>query len=76
MDDIETCWSALEGGFGRVISPAALSLQVVGKSKEFLAKEVKAVARSAFDGLTDPTILILATLIGAGKKININSISY
>ena len=57
------------------ISPAALSLQVMGKSKEFLAKEVKAVARSAFDGLTDPTILILATLIGAGKKKHINSIN-
>ena len=38
--------------------------QVLEQSKDFVAKEAKAVARNAFAGLMDPTILILFTLIG------------
>ena len=42
------------------------------KGKDFVAKEVKAVARNAFAGLMDPTILILVTLIGAICKNDSN----
>ena len=41
-----------------------INYQVLEKSKDFVAKEAKAVARNAFAGLMDPTILILVTLIG------------
>ena len=41
-----------------------INCQVMEKGKVFVAKEVKAVARNAFAGLMDPTILILVTLIG------------
>ena len=34
------------------------------RGKELLTREVKTVARNAWDGLLDPTILILITLIG------------
>ena len=41
-----------------------IDAQVFEKGKDFVAKEAKAVARNAFEGIMDPTILILVTLIG------------
>ena len=46
-----------------------LNYQVLEQSKDFVAKEAKAVARNAFAGLMDPTILILVTLIGEQRHL-------